>query len=177
MTTALLKLAPDDTIERYPYTLGDLIADQPHTSFALPLQAGDLAPYRVAVVAPVEPPPPTAYTVPVEQAPQWADGAWRQVWTSEARPEAEVEAAFVAALEAHYDATARSRRYDSRYTCALRAGYAGPFQSEGAAFAVWMDTCNAYAYSQLAAVQAGQRPPPASPAALVAELPQMVWPQ
>lgn len=85
-------------------------------------------------------------------------------------------AAFVRALEAHYDARAQDRRYDNRLTCALRAGYAGPFQAEGTAFAVWMDTCNAYAYAAMAAVEAGQRAAPETPAALVGELPVLAWP-
>ncbi len=84
-------------------------------------------------------------------------------------------AVFTAALERWYDRVAQARRYDNRYTCALRAGYAGPFQAEGAAFAAWMDTCNAHAYGVMAAVQAGQRAMPESPAALVAELPTPPW--
>jgi hypothetical protein len=83
---------------------------------------------------------------------------------------------FDAALTAHLDTTAQTRRYDNRITCALRAGYAGPFQAEGAAFATWMDACNALGYQILAEVQAGARPAPASPEAFIAELPPMVWP-
>jgi chromosome segregation ATPase len=83
---------------------------------------------------------------------------------------------YTRALEAHYDATAQQRRYDNRYTCTVRAGYAGPFQAEGLAFAQWMDACNATAYQIMAAVQAGQRAMPASPAALVAEMPAIAWP-
>ena len=83
---------------------------------------------------------------------------------------------FVAALEAHYDTKAQERQYDNRLTCALRAGYAGPFQAEGFAFAAWMDGSNAYAYGVMAEVEAGTRPIPASPADLVAELEPLVWP-
>ena len=83
---------------------------------------------------------------------------------------------FERALDAHLDAKAQERRYTDRFTCALRAGYPGPFQAEGAAFAAWMDMCNAYAYSLLMQVQAGTRPPPASVAAFVEELPDLVWP-
>lgn len=79
------------------------------------------------------------------------------------------------ALERHYDAEAQSHRYDNRFTCALRAGYPGPFQAEGIAFAVWMDDCNAYAYRQLAEVEARRRVQP-SPGDLVLGLPPMVWP-
>ena len=85
-------------------------------------------------------------------------------------------AVFDAALVAHMDATARQRRYDNRLTCALRAGYPGPFQSEGIAFAGWMDQCNALAYQLLAEVVAGTRPLPESPQALIDLLPVMIWP-
>lgn len=83
---------------------------------------------------------------------------------------------FDAALVAHLDATARERRYDNRITCALRAGYPGPFQAEGIAFASWMDQCNALAYQLLAEVVAGTRPMPDSPQALIDLMPAMEWP-
>ena len=85
-------------------------------------------------------------------------------------------AVFDAALVAHLDATARERRYDNRVTCGLRAGYPGPFQAEGMAFAGWMDQCNALAYQLLAEVVAGTRPLPSSPQALIDLMPAMVWP-
>ena len=85
-------------------------------------------------------------------------------------------AVFDAALVAHLDATARERRYDNRVTCGLRAGYPGPFQAEGMAFAGWMDQCNALAYQLLAEVVAGTRPMPDSPQALIDLMPAMVWP-
>lgn len=83
---------------------------------------------------------------------------------------------YIAALEAHYDSVAKQRRYDDRKTCTLRAGYAGPFQAEGTAFAIWMDNQNVYAYAQLDAVLAGDREKP-TPDELIAELAPMVWPQ
>ncbi len=89
---------------------------------------------------------------------------------------AEQIAVFDAALVAHLDETARERRYDNRVTCALRAGYPGPFQAEGIAFASWMDQCNALAYNLLAEVVAGTRQMPDSPQALIDLMPAMVWP-
>lgn len=86
----------------------------------------------------------------------------------------EIIAELTAALEAHYDATAHERRYDNRITCALRAGYAGPFQAEGQTFAIWMDTCNALAYQIMAECLAGTRTIPA-PAEIVALMPDIVW--
>lgn len=85
-------------------------------------------------------------------------------------------AAFDIALTAHLDSTAQQRRYDNRITCMVRAGFVGPFQAEGKAFATWCDSCNAIAYQMLAAVQAGTEPMPESPAAFIATLPAMVWP-
>lgn len=84
--------------------------------------------------------------------------------------------AFDAALVAHLDQVARERRYDNRITCALRAGYPGPFQAEGQAFAAWMDGCNALAYQLLAEVMSGKRPMPTDPQALIDLLPAMEWP-
>lgn len=82
---------------------------------------------------------------------------------------------FVAAMDANFDAKAREKNYDNRITCALRAGYAGPFQAEGIAFAQWMDNSYAASYQILAAVQAGERTAPTTTAALLAELPQFDW--
>ena len=87
----------------------------------------------------------------------------------------EIVAELTTALEAHYDAKAREKRYDNRLTCALRAGYAGPFQAEGIAFAQWMDNCNAYGYQVTTNCLAGTRTAPTE-AELIAELPVMVWP-
>lgn len=105
-------------------------------------------------------------------------GAERRI-TSAPRPIeqifAMVESDYTARLEQHYDAVARQRRYDNRITCALRAGYAGPFQSEGQAFAQWMDACNAQGYEIMAEVAAGERELPTFED-VMAELPAMVWP-
>ena len=66
---------------------------------------------------------------------------------------------------------------DNRITCALRAGYPGPFQAEGQAFALWMDACNLAAYTLLAEVQAGTRPLPETAQVLIVALPPMMWPE
>jgi hypothetical protein len=117
-------------------------------------------------------PPPGA--IAVSSAPEGARKIWdfnSEKWVRGPATMAD----YIGALESHYDATAQSRRYDSRLTCALRAGYPGPFQAEGLAFAIWMDECNAYAYGQMALVQGGGRAQP-TPEGLVAELPPIAWP-
>lgn len=75
-----------------------------------------------------------------------------------------------------FDSTAQSKHYDNRITCALRAGYPGPFHDEGVAFATWMDNCNAQGYAMLAQVQAGTMAMPATVADALALLDPMVWP-
>jgi len=80
-----------------------------------------------------------------------------------------------AALTAHLDAVAQTRRYADRVSCSVRAGYVGPFQAEGIAFAQWMDACNATGYSMLEDFQKGIIPQPTI-AEMIAALPAMVWP-
>lgn len=77
-------------------------------------------------------------------------------------------------LEEYYDKVAQVKRYDNRLTCALRAGYAGPFQTEGHTFAIWMDNCNAYGYQVLAECLAGTRGIP-TPKELILEFPTAPW--
>lgn len=80
-----------------------------------------------------------------------------------------------AAMTALFDTTAQAKHYDNRITCAMRAGYAGPFHDEGQAFATWMDACNAAAYTLLAEVQAGTQPMPGTVAEALALLPAAPW--
>lgn len=82
---------------------------------------------------------------------------------------------YVQTLENFYDKTAQAKQYDNRLTCALRGGYPGPFQEEGAKFGKWMDECNIYAYTELDKIKQGLRPAPASPEAFLAELPKLIW--
>jgi hypothetical protein len=88
-------------------------------------------------------------------------------------PPPEIEATvedYTRAVQAHLDAAAQARGYDSILSAASYAAVPGPFQAEGTAFATWRSDCWAYCYAQLAAVQAGQRTQP-FPFELVAELP------
>lgn len=92
-------------------------------------------------------------------------------------PAAELTVAdFDRALTRHFDAVAQSQNFESRITCALRAGYPGPYQSKGIAFARWMDDCNVYASAQLLSWQTGGRLAPASLEAFISELPTITWP-
>ena len=72
------------------------------------------------------------------------------------------------------DAKAKEKNYDNRITCSLLAGYPGPFQVEGLAFAQWMDACNAYCYEVIQDIQEGSRAVP-SFEELSSEFPALVW--
>lgn len=82
---------------------------------------------------------------------------------------------YESALDAHLNAVAQSHRYDDRKTFALRAGYPGPYQAEGIAFAVWMDTCNVQAYGMLQSVLDGGKPMPTINE-MIAALPEFILP-
>lgn len=88
--------------------------------------------------------------------------------------DAEIMARLESAVDAHINAVAQAKGYDSRVTCALRAGYVNPWQAEGAVFGAWMDDCYTYCYQVLADVQNEVRTIPTE-AELIAELPVMVW--
>jgi len=89
--------------------------------------------------------------------------------------DAQIEAEYRSALNSHYNSVANEKQYDSYITCALRAGYAGPYQAEGAAFGIWMDEQNVYAFAQIEAIIAGTRTAPTKEE-FISELSPMVWP-
>lgn len=83
---------------------------------------------------------------------------------------------FRRAIQAHVDATARSRSYDSGVTCSSYVGSTNAvWAAEAWAFVAWRDALWAHAYVELAKVQGGQRPVPTI-SALIDELPTIVWP-
>ena len=81
------------------------------------------------------------------------------------------------AIQAMLDGAAKARRYDSGTSLASYATSTIPaWAAEADAFIAWRDAVWAYAYEQFDLVGSGQRPPPASIEALLAELPTPSWP-
>lgn len=160
-----------------------LLAMHPNTSFPPP-GPEFVPPEPFVLVLPSDKP---AYIPHLQQVvpgdPVQVDGVWVQGWKvieifdTEAERFAATAAAFDVALTNHLDATARTKHYDNRITCMVRAGFAGPFQTEGQAFAMWADACNAFAYQLMADVAAGAEPMPPNTEAFIAMLPAMVWPE
>lgn len=89
---------------------------------------------------------------------------------------AALRAACVSAIDAHVEAVARSRNYNS---AAHLAGYAtstvAQWAAEAAAFVTWRDQVWQAAYAMLGEVEAGTIPAP-TPAEAVAALPAISWP-
>lgn len=173
---------PDGEYVRDLFSL--LQAANPNTSLPSDLSGMEDEIQALGVVPVQEVAPPAAGDGQVVEpvAPALVGGQWQEQWQVRAMTAAEY-AAWVAALQArltdalnqHLDAVARQRRYDNRFTCSLRAGFTGPFQAEGLAFAAWMDVCNLTAYQIMAEVKAGLRPIPTEEE-LVAEMPTIQWP-
>ena len=94
-----------------------------------------------------------------------------------AEQQAAMKEAMRQAVDAHVQATARSRDYDSAVSLASYVADPNPaWQAEAEAFVAWRSAVWAYVFDRLAAVQAGQEAPPESGAALVADLPVIEWP-
>lgn len=85
--------------------------------------------------------------------------------------------ALLAAVDAHLNAAARAKGYDSIITAALRAALpVSPFHDEGVAFGTWMDLVYAKCYQVLAQVQANEVAEP-DEAQLIAMLPVLQLPE
>lgn len=172
-------------VEQFPYTVEQLKQDNPQTSFPANITPETLAVYGVVPVVSVGTQFDPATQVATQEGCTYntAKQRWETAWTVRAKTAEELEAdkqALIAqyeqALVNHLDSVAQSKRYDNRISCSVRAGYPGPFQAEGQAFASWMDTCNATAYQWWAQIEAGTKPMFASTDEFIAALPVMVWP-
>jgi len=87
------------------------------------------------------------------------------------------KAVLLAAVDAHLNAAAKAKGYDSIINAALRAALpASPFHDEGIAFGTWMDAVYAKCYEVLAQVQANEIAEP-DEAQLIAMLPALQLPE
>lgn len=80
------------------------------------------------------------------------------------------------AVQAHLDATARTRNYDGILSaCTYATSTNSQFAAEGQACVQWRDACWFACYGVMNSAQLGGRETPTSEQ-LIAELPPMVWP-
>lgn len=79
-------------------------------------------------------------------------------------------------IQAHLDATAKQRQYDSIQTAVGYRDSANPrWAAEAQALFAWRDAVWIYAFAELDKVQNGLRPAP-TVSEFLAEMPAMVWP-
>ena len=89
---------------------------------------------------------------------------------------ASAQARLTVAVQAHLDATARARSYDSALSCVSYIdSTVAAYRAEAAAMRDWRDAVWTRCYELLAEVQAGTRPIPTE-SELIALLPTIVWP-
>jgi hypothetical protein len=82
------------------------------------------------------------------------------------------------AVQAHIDATARQKGYDSGNSLAGYVADPKPeWSTEAAAFVAWRSSVWAFVFDWLGQVELGTQPPPESAEALIAALPSMEWPE
>lgn len=175
----------NDAVERYPYLIGDLLVENPNTSFPASPDDALLAEWGVFPVYATEPPAHDPLNESVEQAtPTQINGLWTQSWI--VRPATADEIAtrieairgdVVNSTQARLDNFARTREYDGILSlCTYATSPSAKFAAEGQYGVEARDATWAKLYEILAEVQAGTRPMPSGYSAIEAELPALVWP-
>ena len=181
---ALFAKIQDGTVVRYPYTLAELQADFPHTSFPQPPSADVLVAFGAVPVTPTPAPAHNPLTHSADEClPALVSGGWQQQWTLRAATPVEVgtrsadlRRLMTDAVQGHLDAVAQAHGYDGILSLASYASSVHPpFSNEGRAGADWRDAVWLHCFGVLAEVQAGRQSIP-TPEALIDELPVMMWP-
>lgn len=131
--------------------------------------------FHIPAHATAQAPPPILQ----DEVSVFADGEWTTVKIEEPvvpeKTEEQLILEIQTAVASHLDIQAKEKLYDSIHTAALRAGFVGPFQTEGIAFATWMDACWVKCYELLAEVKVGTRSV-MTPEEVIHELPILVLP-
>lgn len=179
-------LAPNQTVEKFPYSIGDLRKDNPQTSFPKNPSVAMLASYNVF--------PVVSTGAQYDQATQVAtqDGCaysqdrqrWEATWTVRDKTAEEIAAdqqrlqtQIVDATQARLDDFAKTRGYDGILSaCTYATSTVTKFQAEAQYCVQARDATWAKLYEMLAEVQAGTRPMPSGFEGIEAELPPLNWP-
>lgn len=172
---------------QYPYTMEDLRAEYPNTTFPAGMADEQLAEFglvRVVMNAPAEHNP---FTQSAEQGPPFYSverGRWEHQWTIRPATPAEIAARkqslqddIVYQTQKRLDGFARTRGYDGILSACTYATSSVPkFQAEGQYCVEARDATWAKLYEMLAEVTTGTRPVPTGYADVEPELPVLEWP-
>lgn len=177
-------LAPNQTIEKYPYSIGALKRDNPNTSFPRNPDAALLAEWNVFSVQPTNHPQVDHTKNVTESTPVLQDGQWVQVWSVTDATAEEIERRLldlkeqiVQQAQARLDNFANTRDYDGILSAATyAASTVEEFRIEGQYAVEARDATWAKLYEILAEVEAGTRSIPTDYADIEPELPVLEWP-
>lgn len=179
-------LAPNQIVEKFPYSIGDLRKDNPQTSFPKNPSEATLASYNVFPVVSTS----VAYDPTTEVAIQegchfnQAENRWETSWiVRDLTPEEvssrlqDLQDSIANDTQAHLDTFARTRNYDGMLSLCTYATSTKPkFAAEGQYGVEARDATWAKLYEMIAEVQAGTRPIPSGFEDIEPELPALVWP-
>lgn len=171
----------------WPHTLDQVRQSALPTLLPTDVEHIDLAEAGFARIAEVPPPSCDELTHEVQAGSvELLDGVWTRTWLLvplDAAVIAERSAAAASAsayslrygLKSHLDVRAMERDWDTIDSAMNRAGYEGPYQAEGLAYAQWADACWLVYYAVVAGCNAGTRDWPTTDA-MLAELPALALP-
>jgi hypothetical protein len=179
-------LAPNQTVEKFPYSIGDLRKDNPQTSFPKNPSDATLASYDVfpVVVTGAEYDPNTQAADQTGCHYNADKQRWETSWVvRDLTPEEiagrlqDLQNSIANDTQARLDAFARTRNYDGMLSLCTYATSTNPtFAAEGQYGVEARDATWAALYAMLAEVEAGTRPVPSGFADIEPELPALVWP-
>jgi hypothetical protein len=178
-------LIENGQVTQYPYSISQLYADNPGTSFPATMPDERLADWGVYPVTTTTPPAYDTTTQKlVEETPANIGGTWTQVWavyplTNEelAATHLQIWAGIEAQVQARLDDFAKTRFYnDILSACSYATSTNQKYASEGQYCMTARDQTWDALFAIQAEVVAGTRPMPASYADIEAELPALVWP-
>lgn len=180
-------LAPNQLVEKFPYSIGDLRKDNPQVSFPKNPSPQTLALFNIFPVLSTGP----KYNPATQVATQKGCGynaelaRWETLWTVRDKTAEELQQDALLlqqrvadATQDRLDAFARTRNYDGIMSACTYATSGVPkFQIEGQYCVDARDATWASLYAILAGVLAGTRPVPGGYEDIEAELPVLAWPE
>lgn len=177
-------LAPNQIVDKFPYSIGDLRKDNPQVSFPKNPSVEMLASYNIFPVVSTGPQYDSATEVAMPDGCTYTGTRWETYWDIRSKTVeelaadvAKLQAGVVAATQARLDAFASTRNYDGILSACTYATSGIPqFAAEGQYAVNARDNTWATLYTILAEVQAGTRPMPAGFEDVEADLPLLAWP-